>query len=115
MGPARKRAARFVAFVTFCAGLAMSMLACSTAPAPAQAGAETTIHQQETAWLKAIGNRQLDATVSYYGDGALLLAPNAPIARTKEEIRQTWMQVSRPSRPGWQSRQPSTTSTCSAR
>jgi ketosteroid isomerase-like protein len=55
------------------------------------ADAEATIQRQEAAWLKAIGTRQLDAAVSYYGDGAVLLAPNAPIARTKEEIRRTWM------------------------
>ncbi|MGH3549690.1 MAG: YybH family protein [Pseudonocardiaceae bacterium] len=87
------KASRFIALVTGCAALAVSMLSCSDAPSDSQAGRETTIRRQEATWLEAIGNKQLDATVSYYGGGALLLVPNAPIARTKEEIRQTWMQV----------------------
>jgi ketosteroid isomerase-like protein len=76
-----------------CAGLTASVAACSTAQADSTAGAAAAIRQEETSWLKAIGAGQIDATVSYYGDGAVLLAPNAPIARTKEQIRQTWMQV----------------------
>ncbi len=83
---------RFIAFVTACAGLAVAIPACAPAPADPPV-IETTIRSEETAWLKAIGAGQLDATVSYYADGALLLAPNAPIARTKAEIRQTWMAV----------------------
>ncbi|MGH3697474.1 MAG: YybH family protein [Pseudonocardiaceae bacterium] len=70
----------------------MSLLACAQAPADTQAGTKATIEREETAWLKAIAAGQLDATVSYYGDGAVLFAPSAPIARTKDEIRQTWMQ-----------------------
>lgn len=89
----KQRAWRRLALMISCAGLTASALACSTAPADSTAGAAATIRQEETAWLKAIGAGQIDATVSYYGDGALLLAPNAPIARTKERIRQTWMQI----------------------
>ncbi len=88
----RQRALRFLAFLVGCVGLAASTLACTKAPADALAS-DATIHREEEVWLKAITERKLDTTVSYYGDGALLLAPNAPIARTKEEIRQAWMQV----------------------
>ena len=93
MRPTMAKAPRFIALVIGCAGLAVSMLSCSQAPSDSQAGQETTIRQQEATWLNAIGNKQLEATVSYYGAGALLLAPNAPIARSQAEIRQTWMQV----------------------
>jgi ketosteroid isomerase-like protein len=93
MEPTKGKAVRFIAYLTGCACLAVSVLACSKAPADSSADTAATIRQQEAASLKAIGNRQFDATLSYYGDGALLLAPNAPIARTQEEIRQTRAQI----------------------
>jgi ketosteroid isomerase-like protein len=92
MGLTGHKTLRFLAFWVGCVGLAASTLACARAPADSLPS-DTTIRQEEEIWLKAITERKLDATVSYYGDGALLLAPNAPIARTKEEIRQAWMQV----------------------
>jgi ketosteroid isomerase-like protein len=98
MAPTKGKVARFITISISCIGLAASTLACSKFPAEnTNAGnertqAEATIRQQDDAWLKAIGAKQLDATMSYYGDGAVLLAPNAPIARTKEEIRQFWSQ-----------------------
>lgn len=99
MGLTKGKTLRFLAFLVGCVGLAASMLACTKAPADPLANdatiqrEEETIQREEEIWLKAITERKLDTTVSYYGDGALLLAPNAPIARTKEEIRQAWMQV----------------------
>ena len=86
---AKQRAWHLIALVVSCTGL----LACSTAPAGSTAEAAATIRQEETSWIKALGARQIDATISYYADGALLLAPNAPIARTKEQIRQAWLQA----------------------
>jgi ketosteroid isomerase-like protein len=91
----RGKVARFVILLTGI-GLSMSLLACGKSTdntGEKQKQAEAAIRQQDDAWLKAIGGRQLDATVSYYADGAVLLAPNLPIARTKDEIRQTWSQV----------------------
>ena len=77
---AKQRAWHLIALMVSCTGL----LACSTAPPDSTAEAAATIRQEETSWIKALGARQIDATISYYGDGALLLPPNAPIARTKE-------------------------------
>lgn len=92
MGLTKGKALRFLTFLVGCVGVAASTLGCTKAPADSPAS-DATIHREEEIWLKAITERKLDATVSYYGDGALLLAPNAPIARTKEEIRQAWTQV----------------------
>jgi ketosteroid isomerase-like protein len=86
---AKQRAWRLMALMVSCTGL----LACSTAPTDSTAEAAATIRQEETSWIKALGARQIDATISYYGDGALLLPPNAPIARTKAQIRQAWLQA----------------------
>lgn len=92
MGLTKGKVIRFLTLLVGCVGLAASMLACTKAPADSLTS-DATIHREEEVWLKAIAARKLDATVSYYGDGALLLPPNAPIARTKDEIRQAWMQV----------------------
>lgn len=93
MGRMRKKAFRAIVLLTGCVGLVASMLACSNAADSSQASAAATIQREEADWLKAIAAGQLDATVSYYGDGAVLLAPNVPIARTEVEIRRTWMQI----------------------
>lgn len=99
MAPTRGKVTRFTAISISCIGLAVSTLACSKYPAEnnnqqsQQAQVAATIRQQEDAWFKAIQARQLDATVSYYGNGAILSAPNLPDAHTKDEIRQTWMQI----------------------
>ncbi len=63
---------RVIALLTACAGAAISAAACSQAPADTPA-IETKIRSEEAAWLKAIDRGQLDATVSYYADGALLM------------------------------------------
>jgi ketosteroid isomerase-like protein len=92
----RGKVARFTILLIGCLGLSMCLLACGKSDnntGEQRKQAEAAIRQQDDAWLKALGGRQLDATVSYYADGAVLLAPNAPIARTKDEIRQTWSQV----------------------
>lgn len=98
-GPmARRKVARVITISIGCIGLAVSTLACSkysaenTSSVSERSQAEATIRQQDDAWLKAIAARQLDATMSYYGDGAVLLAPNVPIASSKEGIRQFWNQ-----------------------
>jgi ketosteroid isomerase-like protein len=99
MAPTRGKVARFTIISISCIGLALSTLACSKYPAEnnnqqsQQAQIAATIRQQEDAWFKAIQARQLDATVSYYGNGAILSAPNLPDVRTKDEIRQTWMRI----------------------
>jgi ketosteroid isomerase-like protein len=95
MSSTRGTVARFTILLIGCIGLSGSLLACgkSDNTAEQRKQAEAAIRQQDDAWLKAIGGRQLDATVSYYADGAVLLAPNAPIARTKDEIRQAWSHV----------------------
>jgi hypothetical protein len=62
----RGKVARFVILLTGI-GLSMSLLACGKSTdntGEKQKQAEAAIRQQDDAWLKAIGGRQLDATVS---------------------------------------------------
>ena len=71
------------------------MLAGCSSPEPADTRAteEAAIRQTDAAWIKVIAEKQLDATVSYYDEGASLFAPNAPIATGREAIRKAWAQL----------------------
>jgi ketosteroid isomerase-like protein len=77
----------------FCGCVALLMLAsgCNQqTPADTRAADAQTIRDLDTQWSKAVGAHDLDGTVSYYSDDASVLAPNAPIATTKEAIRAGW-------------------------
>ena len=41
-------------------------------------------------WAAAAGAKDLDKTLSYYSDDAIVLPPNAPAAMTKDAIRKAW-------------------------
>src|ERR1043165_5248304 len=41
-------------------------------------------------WAAAAGKNDLDGTVAFYADNAVLLPPNAPIATDRKSIRDSW-------------------------
>src|SRR5215469_3218895 len=41
-------------------------------------------------WSATAAKDDLDGTVSFYADNAVLLAPNAPIATDRKAIRESW-------------------------
>lgn len=51
---------------------------------------EKAVRDADDAWSKAAGARDLDKTVSYYADDAIVLPPNEPMVTTKEGIRNLW-------------------------
>jgi len=51
---------------------------------------ESAIQDMDAQWSKAAASNDLDGTVSYYGDDASVLPPNAPIATGKQAIRAVW-------------------------
>jgi uncharacterized protein (TIGR02246 family) len=78
-----------VAFVAVLAG-------CGTAQPPAPAPVDTRA-QDEAAiraaaqdWGKAIYEKDLDQTLSYYADDAWVYPQNAPIAKTADQRRSVW-------------------------
>jgi ketosteroid isomerase-like protein len=52
--------------------------------------AEQALRDADEAWSKAAASKDVDKTVSYYSADASVLAPNAPIATTKEAIKKIW-------------------------
>jgi ketosteroid isomerase-like protein len=62
-------------------------------PAPdTRVGEETAIRQADFAWAKAMTDKQLDATVSYYAEDASIFPPNAPMATGRNAIHNVWAQ-----------------------
>jgi ketosteroid isomerase-like protein len=57
-----------------------------------RAGEETAIRQADLAWSKAMTDKQLDVTVSYYAEEASMFPPNAPTATGKNAIHNVWAQ-----------------------
>jgi len=53
-------------------------------------GDEQAVRDADDAWSKAAGAKDLDKTVSYYADDAIVLPPNAPMVTSKDGIRDLW-------------------------
>jgi ketosteroid isomerase-like protein len=51
---------------------------------------EQALRDTDDQWSKAAASKDVDKTVSYYADDAVVMPPNAAIANTKEAIRKIW-------------------------
>ena len=80
-----------MSFVAGCIALLLLTFVC---PAPA---ADTKIEQAlrdlDAQWSAAAAAKDLDKTVSYYSDDAIVMPPNAASATTKEAIRSAWKEM----------------------
>jgi ketosteroid isomerase-like protein len=61
-----------------------------TSAADPSAEAELHLRGLDALWSKSAGAKDLDKTVSFYADDAMVLAPNMPIATSKDAIRKIW-------------------------
>lgn len=73
---------RFI--LTFCLPLAFAV---TSFAADAD---EKAVRDADEAWSKVASAKDLDKTVSYYADDAIVLPPNEPMLTTKEGIRNLW-------------------------
>jgi ketosteroid isomerase-like protein len=75
-----------------CFAVLMLALGCSQQTPPDTRAADAqTIRDLDTQWSKTVGAHDMDGTVSYYSDDAVVMPPNAPIATSKEAIRAGWV------------------------
>jgi uncharacterized protein (TIGR02246 family) len=51
---------------------------------------ERTLRDLDAQWSKAAAAKDLEQTIAYYSDDAIVLPPNSPSATTKEAIRNVW-------------------------
>ena len=54
------------------------------------AGDEATLRKLDDEWSRAVGSRDVEKTISYYTDDALVMPPNIPTLTGKEAIRSLW-------------------------
>jgi ketosteroid isomerase-like protein len=52
--------------------------------------AEKALREADEQWSKVAGAKDLDKTVSFYADGAVVLPPNQAAVKTKDGIRNLW-------------------------
>ena len=82
----------------FCAAIALVALtfACQpqsqqTTPAvDTRVADEAALRKADEEWSKAAALRDLDKTVSYYADGAMVMPPNDAVTTSKDAIRKIW-------------------------
>ena len=76
--------------------LAVAVLLCAAAlPAQTLSAAdryreESELRTLDEHWSATAADNDLDGTLAYYADDAVLLPPNAPIATDKKAIRDSW-------------------------
>ena len=51
------------------------------------------LRDADAQWSAAAGAKDLDKTVSYYAEDAIVMPPNASAATTKESIRSAWKEM----------------------
>lgn len=83
-------------FVWWGVALLLLTTACQQQPPDTRAADEQTIRNLDAQWAKTAATRDLDATVAYYSDDAVLLPPNEPIVAGKQAIRAAWASLLSP-------------------
>ncbi|HKP81060.1 MAG TPA: DUF4440 domain-containing protein [Pyrinomonadaceae bacterium] len=51
---------------------------------------EATLRKLDDEWSRAVGSRDVEKTISYYTDDAVVMPPNIPTLTGKEPIRSLW-------------------------
>jgi ketosteroid isomerase-like protein len=73
--------------------IAFALVAMSCAPTAAvdsRAADTSAIQALDEQWSATAARNDLDGTVAFYADDAVLLAPNMPIATDRKSIRESW-------------------------
>ena len=71
-----------------CLFLSLSIACQSTSDT--RAADEAALRKLDDEWSKAAGSRDVDKTISYYSDDAVVMPPNIPTLTGKEPIRSLW-------------------------
>jgi uncharacterized protein (TIGR02246 family) len=85
-----------ISLILCLAGAVTVFAGCGTAHAPSPAPVDTRAQDEAdiraavAEWGKAIENKNLDQTLSFYADDAWVYPQNAPVAKTADERRSVW-------------------------
>jgi uncharacterized protein (TIGR02246 family) len=80
-------------FLPSCITLLSFAFVCLASPADTKSAIEKALRDLDAQWSAAAGAKDLDQTVSFYSDDAIVMAPNASAANTKETIRSAWKEM----------------------
>lgn len=69
---------------------------CKQAAPDTRAADAEAIKSLDAEWSKTAGTHDVDATVAYYSDDAVLLAPNEPVITGKQALRASWVALLSP-------------------
>jgi uncharacterized protein (TIGR02246 family) len=75
-----------------CICLLLFTCLCTAWPADTK-NTEQALRDLDAQWSQAAGSKDVDKVVSFYSADAMVLPANAPIATTKEAIRNLWQDV----------------------
>lgn len=81
--------AHTVQALAFCLSL-LSLTGCTQAAPDTRESEAKTLRELDAQWSKAAQTKNLDATVAFYSDDAVVMPGDAPIASTKQAIRELW-------------------------
>jgi ketosteroid isomerase-like protein len=70
--------------------LCAAAIPCQSSTAADRQTAEAVLRMLDEQWSATAARNDLDGTVAFYADDAVLLPPNAPIATDKKSIRDSW-------------------------
>ncbi len=76
-----------------CGCFALLSFAFVSTPSAADMKIEQDLRDLDAKWSAAAGAKDVDKTVSYYSEDAVVMPPNAPSATTKEAIRSAWKEM----------------------
>jgi ketosteroid isomerase-like protein len=76
--------------LSICFALLSFAFASTASAADTKSAIEQALRDLDAQWSAAAGAKDVEKTVSFYSDDAVVMPPNAPRATTKEAIRTIW-------------------------
>jgi uncharacterized protein (TIGR02246 family) len=84
---------RLTALLLFLLLSALSTGCQSQATSETRAAEEAALRKLDGDWSKAAGSRDVEKTVSFYSDDAVVMLPNIPTLTGKDSIRTLWKSI----------------------
>jgi ketosteroid isomerase-like protein len=91
-------------FLPSCIALLSIAFGGAAAAADPDSALEKALRDLDAQWSAAAGAKDVDKTVSFYSDDAIVMPPNASSATTKEAIRAIWKDLLTDAKISWKAK-----------
>jgi ketosteroid isomerase-like protein len=91
-------------FMSGCIALLSLAFVCLSSAADTKSAIEQALRDLDEQWSEAAGAKDVDKTVSFYSDDAIVMPPNAASATTKEAIRALWKDLLTDAKISWKTK-----------